>query len=273
MTKEKKEITVSPEKEILEFTYFGEQFTDKQVLDTLLDIDRKGKEMEVGGQTTYQNRFFVLNPVEFPEGSSHKSRQAIFEASVRVDNLKSLLFEYKKAIAEQKIIEVKRIRKMHDIERIQEDVKHLDATEEEKVYLELDITEAEAELDILDLEKRQKEIALENIIARSKHTLRAIYDFHGEFVDNEKLCEKRGFTYKDWNRLEVEHDAWMTINDRKVQKMVAYSRAGLTREGGDSLPLQNTLDPERIQQVKQVTIEAIEKEVEEKKSIENKGSV
>ncbi|MEI7983101.1 MAG: hypothetical protein WCI71_15735, partial [Bacteroidota bacterium] len=104
--------------------------------------------------------------------------------SVRVDNLKSLLFEYKKTIAEQKLIEIKKLKIKRKIENATDD---------------LDKLEAEVELEMVEIEKRQKEIALENIMSRSNHTLRSIFDFHGEFVENEKLCEKRGFTYKDWN--------------------------------------------------------------------------
>ena len=144
MEYEKKDLVKKEDKEIMEFTYFGEQFSNKQVLDILQDIDTKGKELEVGGQTTYQNRFFVLNPVEFPEGSSHKSRQAVFEASVRVDNLKSLLFEYKKTIAEQKLIEIKKLKIKRKIENATDD---------------LDKLEAEVELEMVEIEKRQKEIA------------------------------------------------------------------------------------------------------------------
>jgi len=243
---------VSDHDEIKQFEYFGEQFTNKEVLDVLLKIDGIAKDMEVGGQTSYQNKFFVLNPVEFPEGTSGKSRQAAFEASVRVDNLKSLLFEYKAAMAEKKIIEARIMRA------------------ERKLQMEdpIDRLEGEGELELAELDMRKKDLSITAMMARSKHILRSVFDFYTEFENNEKICEQRGFNYRAWNKLEVEHDYWAAVNDRKVQKAMAYAKLGMSQQLGDSLPFQNSLNIERIEKVKGLTSEAIDKET---KKLENVG--
>lgn len=242
-----KEIKTS-DREIRQLDILGEKFTEEEILETLETIDSISKQMEVGGQTTFQNKFFVLNPIEFPEGTSGKSRQAIFEAAVRVDVLKGHLFDYKKTQGEMKIIYARILR----------------AKKKLTCEDEIETLEAEGELEIAQAEYRQKEIALENLKAKSIHVLRSIYDFWGEFNINEELCKKIGFEWKDWNKLEVEEHYWTTVNDRKVQKAATYSALGMSQQLGDSLPLQNHLEVNlnRVEHVKKKSMEEISRQME-----------
>ena len=236
---EGKELVPTPE--IDQFGELHEKLANPEIIETLKKIELISRKMEVGQQTSYQNKFFVLNPVEFPEGTSGKSRQAIFESAVRVDVLKGHLFEHKKINGEMKIIEAKLIRAKRKMESVDE----------------ADKIEGEGEVIIAEAEYRQKELALQSIEAKANQVLRQINDFYEEFATNEEICEKRGFNYEHWNSMEVENDYWNTVNDRKIQKAAAYSMLGMGQQLGDSLPLQNNLDPNRIEFVKQKTIENI----------------
>lgn len=240
---EKKDVVIP---EIKQLKILDQVFSKEEIVNTLNDIERLGREMEVGGQTSYQNKFFVLNPVEFPEGTSGKSRQAVFESAVRVDVLKGNLFEYKKMCGEMKILNARMIRAQ---KKYDEAVKNGD---------EADILEAEGEVEILTSEIRQKELALENVQAKSKHVLRSIVDFYNEYQVNEKLCNDLGFdTAKDWNKLEVEDHYWRSVNSRKVQKAAAYAALGMNQQLGDSLPLQNNLNVQEIAFVRDKTLQEL----------------
>ena len=240
MNEENKELIPTPE--IDQFGELNKKLANEEIRETLKKIEIISRKMEVGQQTSYQNRFFVLNPVEFPEGTSGKSRQAIFEAAVRIDVLKGHLFEHKKINGEMKTIEAKLMRAK----------KKLNSDDE------ADKLEAEGEIIIAEAEYRQKELSLEAIESKANNILRQIDDFWDEFNKNEELCMKRGFNYENWNNLEVEDDYWNTVNDRKIQKAAAYSLLGMGQQLGDSLPLQNNLDPSRVEFVKQKTIERIQ---------------
>ena len=256
---ENKELVPTPE--IDQFGELNEKLANPEIITTLKNIELISRRMEVGQQTTYQNKLFVLNPVEFPEGTSGKSRQAIFESAVRIDVLKGHLFEHKKINGEMKVIEAKLIRAKRKMESKDE----------------ADQLEAEGEIIIAEAEYRQKELSLEAIEAKANNVLRQINDFYEEFIINEEICKKRGFDYNNWNSMEVENDYWNTVNDRKIQKAAAYSMLGMGQQLGDSLPLQNNLDPNRIEFIKQKTIENIKGIIEqsnqtpeENKKIENK---
>lgn len=134
---------------------------------------------------------------------------------------------------------------------------------------EFDKLEAEGELEIAQAEYRQKEIALENLKAKSMHVLRSIYDFWGEFKTNEQLCAKLGFSWEDWNKLEVEEHYWTTVNDRKVQKAATYTALGMSQQLGDSLPLQNHLETNlnRVDYVKKKTMEELTRQMSSKDQI------
>lgn len=240
MAEENKELVPTPE--IDQFGELNTKLANEEIRDTLKKIEIISRKMEVGQQTSYQNRFFVLNPVEFPEGTSGKSRQAIFEAAVRIDVLKGHLFEHKKINGEMKIIEAKLIRAKKKLESDDE----------------ADRLEAEGEIIIAEAEYRQKELSLEAIESKAKNVIRQIDDFWDEFNKNEEICVKRGFSYENWNALEVEDDYWNTVNDRKIQKAAAYSMLGMGQQLGDSLPLQNNLDPNRVEFIKQKTVEKIQ---------------
>lgn len=240
MNEENKELIPTPE--IDQFGELNKKLANEEIRETLKKIEIISRKMEVGQQTSYQNRFFVLNPVEFPEGTSGKSRQAIFEAAVRIDVLKGHLFEHKKINGEMKTIEAKLMRAK----------KKLNSDDE------ADKLEAEGEIIIAEAEYRQKELSLEAIESKANNILRQIDDFWDEFNKNEELCMKRGFNYENWNNLEVEDDYWNTVNDRKIQKAAAYSLLGMGQQLGDSLPLQNNLDPNRVEFIKQKTIEKIQ---------------
>lgn len=220
--------------EINELSKINESFKDENLLERLRKIEKLGKELEVGGQTSYQNRKFVLNEVEFPEGTSGKSRQAIFEAAVRVDSLRGLVFDYNKTIGEIKIAKAKVMKAEHDIKNAE--------TEWEKL-------QAEGEYDVSMTELRQKEQALFGMEQRSKHLLRSIHDFYEEFEINEEKCKQLGFDCHDWNKMEVEDHYWRTVNDKKIIKQKMYMLGGLSKEGGDSLPLQNNLDVRRVKMI------------------------
>jgi len=240
---EKKDVVIP---EIKQLQILDQVFSKEEIVNTLNDIERLGREMEVGGQTSYQNKFFVLNPVEFPEGTSGKSRQAVFESAVRVDVLKGNLFEYKKMCGEMKILNAKMIRAQKKYD------------EAVKSGEEADILEAEGEIEILTSEIRQKELALENVQAKSKHVLRSIVDFYNEYQVNEQLCNELGFeTSKDWNKLEVEDHYWRSVNNRKVQKAAAYAALGMNQQLGDSLPLQNNLNVQEIAFVRDKTLQEL----------------
>lgn len=239
MMSENKELVPTPE--IDQLGQLNERLSNEDIRNTLKKIELISRKMEVGQQTSYQNKFFVLNPVEFPEGTSGKSRQAIFEAAVRVDVLKGHLFEHKKINGEMKIIEARLLRAKKKLEGGDE----------------ADRLEAEGEIIIAEAEYRQKELSLESIEAKANQVLRQINDFYEEFIVNEELCQKRGFNYELWNTMEVENDYWNTVNDRKIQKAAAYSMLGMGQQLGDSLPLQNNLDPNRIEFVKNTTVENI----------------
>jgi hypothetical protein len=243
MVDEKKDVIIP---EIKQLQILDQAFSKTEIIDVLNDIESLGRQMEVGGQTSYQNKFFVLNPVEFPEGTSGKSRQAIFEGAVRVDVLKGNLFEYKKMLGEMKILQAKMIRANKKL------------VNANSTKIEEDILEAEGEMDILISETRQKELALENVQAKSKHVLRSIIDFYGEYKVNEELCNKLGFvTAENWNTLEVEDHYWKTVNSRKVQKAAAYAALGMNQQLGDSLPLQNSLDVQEVAMIRDTTLQQL----------------
>jgi hypothetical protein len=245
-----KEIVVIPE--IDQLGELNEKLSNEEIKNTLKEIESIAKIIEVGQQTSYQNKLFVLNPVEFPEGTSGKSRQAIFEAAVRVDVLKGHLFEHKKINGEMKIIEAKLMRSKSKLSKAKDYLCQTGDTS-----YEADMVEAEGEIIIAEAEYRQKELSLEAIESKANQVLRQINDFYEEFNINEELCKKRGFDYSNWNQMEVENDYWNTVNDRKIQKAAAYSMLGMGQQLGDSLPLQNNLDPNRIEFVKRKTIENV----------------
>lgn len=243
MVEEKKDVAIP---EIKQLQILDQVFSKGEIIDVLNDIESLGRQMEVGGQTSYQNKFFVLNPVEFPEGTSGKSRQAIFESAVRVDVLKGNLFEYKKMLGEMKILRAKMFRAEKKLEEV---TKNGDIA---------DVMEAEGEMDILTAEIRQKELALENLQAKSKHVLRSIIDFYGEYKTNEEICNNLGFITADhWNTLEVEDHYWKTVNARKVQKAASYAALGMNQQLGDSLPLQNNLDVKEVAMIRDTTLQQL----------------
>lgn len=238
-----------PTPEIDQFGELNEKLSNEEIREKLKNIEIISRIMEVGQQTSYQNKFFVLNPIEFPTGTSGKSRQAIFEAAVRIDVLKGHLFEHKKINGEMKKIQAQLIRA--NKKRMSDD--------------EADRLEAEGDIIIAEAELRQKELSLSSIEAKANNVLRQINDFYEEFEKNEQSCNTRGFSYKDWNSLEVENDYWNQVTDRKVKKAAAYTALGMSQQLGDSLPLQNNLNIDRIEHVKKSTIDEINKNIEEKK--------
>lgn len=221
--------------EMKELALLDEEFSKEKIMNMLKELENLGREVEVGGQTSYQNLNFVLNKTEFPEGTSGNSRQAVFEGAVRVDSLKGLVFDYHKELGETKI-------KQAQIMRAEEKLNNPKSTPADKL-------EAEGELQVAKAELRQKELALDGMKFKSKYLLRSINDFYQAYQMNEELCQKRGFSILDWNKEEVEHDYWTTVNDRKLVKHEAYRLAALSKETGDSLPLQNTLDVRRVKAI------------------------
>jgi hypothetical protein len=243
--------------EIKQLEKINEDFKKEELLGKLKEVEKLGRELAVGQQTSYQNRFFVLNDTEFPTGTSGKSRQAVFEAAVRVDSLKGLVFEYNKTIGEIK-------QEKANLMRAEEKLNDPEASEADKL-------EAEGKIDVSKAEIRQKEIGLENMHERSKQLLRSMFDFYEEFEKNEEECKKLGFTCKDWNRLEVEDHYWRTVNDKKVLKSKMYQLAGMSKEQGDSLPLQNRLDVGRVKQLDTAVENEIKRLQEVPKDQENKN--
>ncbi len=224
-------------REMKDLELLDDEFKKEEVMKKLQEITELSKEIEVGGQTSYQNKFFVLNEVEYPDGTSGKSRQAVFEASVRVDSLKGLVFDYHKTQGELKIEKAALIRAEDHLEK------------SKKKNNEADTLEAEGMVLICMANIRQKELSIEGLKGRTKHLLRSINDFDTEFQKNEELCKAQGFTVHDWNNIEVEDHYWRTVNDKKIIKAKMYNLAKLSTEQGDSLPLQHKLDVGRVQQI------------------------
>lgn len=231
-----------PKKEVqLVVTKEGE--TETKGLKELLDeVATLAREIEVGGQTSYQNKFFVLNPVEYPDGTSGKSRQAIFEGAVRVENIKGQYLEYYKCEGEKKIAEAKILRAQSKIDSVG------GKNDAESVATRL---EGEGELTIAQAEFRQKELHMAGIASRAKHQLREVVDFYEEYRKNEIECAKKGFDIHDWNTMEVEDDYWRTVNQRKVEKAMNYLALGFDHQTGDSLPLQHRINVDEIAHIKQ----------------------
>ena len=227
--------------EIIEFSKLDKEFSTEEALKILDEVERLGRELEVGGQTSYQNKFFVLNPVEFPQGTSGKSRQAIFEGAVRVDQLKGSLADLYKTEGEIKVCQAR-------ILRAQRKMRNDD---------EADQLEGEGELIIAETELKQKERALEGIRSKAKHMLRCTFDFYGEFVKNEVDCEKLGFNVHDWNKLEVEDHYWRSVNDMKVAKAASYAALGMNQQTGDSLPFQHNLNIGRVLEVRDSVMKSL----------------
>jgi len=221
--------------ETRDLTLLNDDFKKEDIMNMVTELEDLGRKIEVGGQTSYQNRNFVLNPTEFPEGTVGKSRQAVFEGAVRVDSLKGLVFDYHKTLGEIKKCKAEMMK--------QESI--MNNTQSEP----WEVLEAEGAWEIARAELRQKELAVEGMQHRSKHLLRSIHDFHSAFKENEEITQKRGMTVLDWNKPEVEHDYWSQVNDRKVIKQLMYQQAALSKEGGDSLPFQNQLDVGRIKSI------------------------
>ena len=219
---------------VTEFVKLDKDALTAEAIEILETIEKLGRELEVGGQTSYQNKFFVLNPVEFPQGTSGKSRQAIFEGAVRVDQLKGCLGDLYKTEGEIKVCQARIIRAQR---------KMGSADEADKL-------EGEGELIIAETELKQKEMALDGIRGRAKHMLRCVFDFYGEFVKNEVDCEKLGFTVHDWNKLEVEDHYWRSVNDMKIAKAATYAALGMNQQTGDSLPFQHNLNIGRVLEVR-----------------------
>jgi len=221
--------------ETRDLVLLNDDFKKKDIMGMVKELEDLGREIEVGGQTSYQNRNFVLNPTEFPEGTVGKSRQAVFEGAVRVDSLKGLVFDYYKTLGEIKQCKA---------QMLKQEAIMADPSKEEWEKLE-----AEGAWEIARAELRQKDLAVEGMQHRSKHLLRSIHDFHSAFKENEEITEKRGMSVLDWNKPDVEHDYWSQVNDRKVVKQLMYQQADLSKEGGDSLPFQNQLDVGRVKAI------------------------
>jgi len=221
--------------ETRDLVLLNDDFKKEDIMEMVTELEDLGRKIEVGGQTSYQNRNFVLNPTEFPEGTVGKSRQAVFEGAVRVDSLKGLVFDYHKTLGEIKKCKAEMMRQ-------EEVMRHPDSSP-------ADVLEAEGAWEIARAELRQKELAVDGMQHRSKHLLRSIHDFHSAFKENEEITQKRGMGILDWNKPEVEHDYWSQVNDRKVVKQLMYQQAELSKEGGDSLPFQNQLDVGRIKAI------------------------
>jgi len=222
--------------ETRDLVLLNDDFKKEDIMGMVKELEDLGRKIEVGGQTSYQNRNFVLNPTEFPEGTVGKSRQAVFEGAVRVDSLKGLVFDYHKTLGEIKKCKAEMMK--------QESI--MNNTQSEP----WEVLEAEGAWEIARAELRQKELAVEGMQHRSKHLLRSIHDFHSAFKENEEITEKRGMSVLDWNKPDVEHDYWSQVNDRKVIKQLMYQQADLSKEGGDSLPFQNRLDVGRVNAIK-----------------------
>jgi len=220
--------------EMKDLVLLNDEFKKESLMDKLKEIEDLGRELDVGGQTSYQNTNFVLNETEFPTGTSGKSRQAIFESCVRVDSLKGLVFDYHKTVGEIKIQRAKML-------RAEEKLKNADN--------KADKIEAEGEFEIARAELRQKELFIDGMKYKSEYLLRSINDFYQNYEKNEVECKKLGFTVHDWNKMEVEDHYWRTVNDRKVIKHEMYRLAQLSKETGDSLPLQNQMDLGRIKAI------------------------
>jgi len=241
--------------EIDDLSFLDQEFSNDQVMDKIYKIDKLGKEIEIGGQTSYQNKYFVLNETEFPTGTIGKSRQAIFEACVRIDNLKNLVFEYHKTQGEIKIAKAKTIKTKQKLIQAKTIAKQPSIKTQNE---EIDLLIAEGKYEIAIAKLRQKELTVDSLKSKAKHYLRCINDFYTEFEKNEKICKKQFNTsILDWNKEDVENQYWQTVNDKKLIKARLYQKSSLPKELGDGLPLQDNMNFKRIEMIDKALDEKI----------------
>jgi hypothetical protein len=204
-----------------------DELKDETLLGKILDIEKLGRELGVGGMSTFQRQEFVLNPVEFVQGTTERSRQAIFEASVRISNLRGGVYDFHKANAEIKLNTAKKIRW---------EKKLLDANDV------ADKMEAEAEIQLLEVEIQRKTAELEALKYKADFWITEVKDFYVSFLKNEEELKKRGVSVLDWNTHAEQVRYWTETTNAKINKQLSYALMGRSQQEGDSLAMQNHTD-------------------------------
>lgn len=223
--------TVDSQEIVKDLALLNDELKDSTLIETLNKIESISREMSVGGMTTFQRKEFVLNPTDYPPGTVEKSRQAIFEASVRVSGIKGSVFDFHKTTGEIDKAKARLMRAQSNLKKLQE----MPLTDE----VAADLLEAQGEERIARYDLLAKEESLAGLKARSAHQLQEVKDFYEEFQKNEVYTAAKGMSYKDWNTEKASLDYWGSVQDARIQKAMSYGAAGISQQQGDSLPFQN----------------------------------
>jgi hypothetical protein len=212
------------EQENKDLTLLTEELKDEILMNKILEIEKLGREIRVGQMTTFQKQEFVTNETEYPIGTVERSRQAIFEASVRISNLRGGVYDFHKAQAEIKIEKAKKLRAEAKLAKAAD---------------EADKLEAEGEIQLAEIDIARKTNELGALKYKADAWLDDVKDFYVTFLKNETVCKEKGKSILDWNNFDAQIDYWSTVMERKIQKQLSYDLMARTQQQGDSLPFQN----------------------------------
>jgi hypothetical protein len=207
-----------------DLTVLTDELKDETLLNKILEIEKLSREIHVGNMSSFQKQRFVLNPTEFVPGTVEKSRQSIFEASVRISNLRGGVYDFHKAQAEIKIQTAKKLRSEKKL-----------AT----AIDEADQLEAAGEISLAEIEIQRKQDELEALKYRAGAWLDDIKDFYVSFLQNEALLKERGVSVLNWNDESEQLRYWHATTEAKLNKQLAYELAGRSQQQGDSICFQN----------------------------------